>query len=101
MFTRSLPLIAGPAQALPASVFASRRSRLLELVGDGVAVIPAAPELLRSRDTEVLYRQASDFYYLTGFPEPDAVAVITPHDPKSRLTLFVRPRAPEKEAWSG
>jgi Xaa-Pro aminopeptidase len=101
MYTRTLPLIAGPAPALPASVFADRRSRLLELIGDGVAVLPAAPELLKSRDTDVLYRQASDFFYLTGFPEPDAVAVVTPHDAKSRLTLFVRPRAPEQEAWTG
>jgi Xaa-Pro aminopeptidase len=81
--------------------FHRRRERLLEEIGDGVAVIPAGPELLRSRDTDVPFRQDSDFFYLTGFPEAGAVAVLTPHDPERRFTLFVRPRDPERETWSG
>jgi Xaa-Pro aminopeptidase len=89
------------SQSFSPEVFRERRERLLRRIGDGIAVLPAAPELFRSRDTEVPYRQDSDFYYLTGFGEPEAVAVLTPHDPEHRFTLFVRPRDPEREAWNG
>src|SRR5690606_17049636 len=91
----------GPPPSLDASVFAARRERLLGLIGAGVAVVPAAPELFKSRDTEVVYRPSSDLYYLSGIEEPDAVGVFTPHDPEHRFTLFVRPRDPERERWSG
>lgn len=80
--------------------YRTRRERLIEQMGDGVAVFCSAPELVKSRDTEIHYRQNSELYYLTGFPEP-AVAVLTPHDPGHRFTLFVRPRDPEKETWNG
>ena len=86
---------------LPPETFRARRERFLERSGGAVAVLCAAPELHLSRDTEVRYRQDSDFHYLTGFPEPGAVAVLTPHDPERRFTLFVRPRDPEREAWNG
>jgi Xaa-Pro aminopeptidase len=66
-----------------------------------VAVIGAAPELVRSRDAEVPYRPNPDLFYLTGLAEPEAVAVLTPHDPAQRFTLFVRPRDPEREVWNG
>jgi Xaa-Pro aminopeptidase len=66
-----------------------------------VVVVGAAPELVRSRDAEVKYRPSPDLYYLTGLSEPAAVAVLTPHDPSARFTLFVRPRDPEREAWNG
>jgi Xaa-Pro aminopeptidase len=89
------------AQAIGPEDFRRRRERFLEQVGGGVAVLAAAPELVKSRDTEVPYRQDSDFFYLTGFLEPGAVAVLTPHDPEHRFTLFVRPRDPERETWSG
>jgi Xaa-Pro aminopeptidase len=85
---------------MPGDVHARRRERFLAEIGDGVAVLCSAPELIKSRDTEVLYRQDSDFFYLTGFREP-GVAVFTPHDPEHRFTLFVRPRDPEKETWNG
>ena len=81
--------------------FRRRRERFLDAIGEGVAVLTAAPELLKSRDTEVRYRQNSDFFYLTGLTEPGAVAVLTPHDPEHRFTLFVRPRDPERETWTG
>jgi Xaa-Pro aminopeptidase len=81
--------------------FRARRERYLEHAGDAVTVLAAAPEKFKSRDTEVRFRQDSDFFYLTGFPEPEAVAVLTPHDPERRFTLFVRPRDPEREAWNG
>lgn len=101
MLSRSLHRSVGPAPDFPGEVHASRRARLLERIGGGVAIIPAGPELLKSRDTEVRFRQSSDLHYLTGFPEPDAVAVLTPHDAASTFTLFLRPRDAAREAWSG
>ena len=80
--------------------FRRRRERFLEAIGDGVAVLCSAPELIKTRDTEIRYRQDSDFFYLTGFAEP-GVAVLTPHDGEHRFTLFVRPRDPERETWNG
>lgn len=79
----------------------ARRERFLERLGAAVAIIPAAAPLVRSRGGELRFRQDADFHYLTGFPEPDAVAVLTPHDPEHRFTLFVRPRDPEREGWDG
>jgi Xaa-Pro aminopeptidase len=67
---------------------------------NAVAVIPAAREVMRSNDTEYRFRQDSDFYYLTGFNEPEAVAVVAPSR-EERFTLFVRPRDREKETWTG
>jgi len=87
--------------ALPPVDYAARRERVLGRMGNGVMVIPAAPELVRGRDGEVRYRPDPSLYYLPGFTEPGAVAVLTPHDPSHRLTLFVRPRDPEREAWDG
>ena len=74
----------------------------IEQIGkDAVAVIPAAHEVTRSYDTEFKFHQDPDFFYLTGFPEPDAVAVIDPSNKKNPYTLFVRPRDPEMETWYG
>ncbi|HEY6629308.1 MAG TPA: aminopeptidase P N-terminal domain-containing protein, partial [Acidimicrobiia bacterium] len=82
--------------------FAARRRRLGEIVGvDGIAVIPAAVEVTRSYDTSFDFHQDPDFLYLTGFPEPEAVAVITPGHSDGDYTLFVRARDPEMEAWNG
>jgi Xaa-Pro aminopeptidase len=67
---------------------------------DSVAIIPGAREATRSNDTQYRFRQDSDFLYLTGFEEPDSIAVIqASKDPK--YTLFVRPRDPEREIWDG
>ena len=68
---------------------------------NSIAIIPAAHEQTRSYDTEFKFRQDSDFWYLTGFPEPDAIAVIDPENKKSPYTLYVRPRDPEMETWFG
>jgi len=68
---------------------------------NSVAVIPAAHEVTRSYDTEFKFQQDPDFYYLTGFPEPDAIAVIDPKNKKSPYTLYVRPRDPLMETWYG
>jgi Xaa-Pro aminopeptidase len=65
-----------------------------------VAIIPAAHEATRSNDTQYRFRQDSDFYYLTGFEEPEAIAVVAPGR-EQKYTLFVRPRDPEQEIWVG
>ena len=65
-----------------------------------VAIIPGAHDTRRSNDTHYRFRQDSDFFYLTGFEEPDALAVIKPETDKT-YTLFVRPRDPEREIWDG
>ena len=82
-------------------MFEARRKRFMEAMGRGVAVIPAAPMRTRSNDTEYRYRQNSDFYYLTGFNEPESVAVISTIHPEHKFVLFVRPRDKEKEIWNG
>lgn len=67
---------------------------------NSVAIIPSAREATRSNDTNYRFRQDSDFLYLTGFDEPESIAVVKPsQDPK--YTLFVRPRDPEREIWDG
>ncbi len=68
---------------------------------NSIAIIPAAHEQTRSYDTEFKFRQDSDFWYLTGFPEPDAIAVIDPQNKKAPYTLYVRPRDLEMETWFG
>lgn len=68
---------------------------------DSIAIVPSAREIYRSNDSNFRFRQDSDFYYLTGFDEPEAVAVIKPADKEHPYTLFVRPRDPEKEVWDG
>ena len=65
-----------------------------------VAIIPGAHDTTRSNDTHYRFRQDSDFFYLTGFEEPDAIAAIKPGSDK-QYTLFVRPRDPEREIWDG
>ncbi len=67
---------------------------------NSIAIIPAAHEVTRSYDSEFKFRQDSDFWYLTGFPEPDAIAVIDPSS-KKPFTLYVRPRDPMMETWYG
>jgi Xaa-Pro aminopeptidase len=68
---------------------------------DCVAIISSARETTRSNDTHYRFRQDSDFYYLTGFEEPEAIAVIAPGHKEHPYMLFVRPRDPEREIWDG
>ncbi|HXH01742.1 MAG TPA: Xaa-Pro aminopeptidase [Candidatus Competibacteraceae bacterium] len=90
-----------PVAILPAEEYAVRRRTLLERLGaDAVALVPAAGETLRNRDTHHPFRQDSDFQYLTGFPEPDALAVLAP-GAEAEYELFVRERNPEMETWNG
>lgn len=72
-----------------------------EIGENAVAIIPAAHEVTRSYDTEFKFHQDPSFNYLTGFPEPDAIAVIDPSSKKNKYTLFVRPRDPLMETWYG
>lgn len=84
-----------------AEVYARRRARVLEALGaDGVMVLPAATELRAGRNLELRYRPDPDLYYLTGYPEPEAVLVLAPGS-DAPYTLFVRPRDPAMEQWTG
>ncbi|MFO7699581.1 MAG: aminopeptidase P N-terminal domain-containing protein, partial [Acidimicrobiia bacterium] len=80
--------------------FTSRRRQFLDRLGDTIAIVPAGREQTRNDDVGHAFRQDSDFFFLTGFTEPDAVAVFDPRS-DSPYTLFVRPRDPEMEAWNG
>lgn len=82
--------------------YTEHRHRLAEIVGgDGIAIIPAAAEVIRNHDVHHPFRQDSAFWYLTGFCEPDAVAVVAPGSEEGEFTLFVRPRDPSQEVWTG
>src|SRR4051812_9969722 len=81
--------------------FKERRDRVLAAIHPGVLVVPSAPVAIRNNDVEHEYRQDSDFYYLTGFDEPDSVLVLSSQHPEHRVALFVRPRDPEREIWDG
>ena len=82
--------------------YAARRARLMQAMGpDGIAIVPAAREVVRNRDVHFRFRQDSDFSYLTGFPEPEAVAVLVPGRPEGEYLLFVRPRDATREIWDG
>jgi Xaa-Pro aminopeptidase len=80
--------------------YAKRRAAVLDSMGaSAVAVLPSAPVHLRNNDVEHEYRQDSDFFYLTGFDEPESVLVLDTQERKT--TLFVRPRDREREVWDG
>jgi Xaa-Pro aminopeptidase len=81
--------------------FAERRLRFAAAIGDAIAIVPGAQEARRNGDVSYEFRQNSDFHFLTGFDEPDAVAVINPAAAKERYVLFVRPRDREMEIWTG
>jgi Xaa-Pro aminopeptidase len=78
-----------------------RREEILAKIEGGVAVIPGASEVKRNGDVQFPFRQDSDLHYLTGFTEPDAIAVLSRVHPEHRFVLFVRPRDKEKEVWDG
>ncbi|MEZ5615674.1 MAG: aminopeptidase P N-terminal domain-containing protein [Rhodocyclaceae bacterium] len=80
--------------------FVDRRARLLKAMGRGIAVIPTAPERVRNRDSHYPYRHDSYFYYLSGFPEPEACLVLVAGD-APRSLLFCREKDPEREVWDG
>jgi len=81
--------------------FAARRAAFMEQLGDTIAIIPAGKLQVRNDDVDHAFRQNSDFFFLTGFAEPDSIAVFDPAHESDQYTLFVRPRDPELEAWNG
>src|SRR6267142_3562318 len=81
--------------------FKQRRDRFMQNIGRGMAIFPAAPSPIRNGDVEHEYRQDTDFYYLTGFEEPNAVAVLAPDNPEHKFVLFVQPKEREREVWTG
>ena len=87
--------------AFEATPFRERRQQLAESLRDGLAIIPGAPAVGRDQDGYDRFRQRSDFFFLTGFDEPDAVAVLNPSGAQERFVLFVRPRDREMEIWNG
>ncbi|NJO42625.1 MAG: M24 family metallopeptidase [Cyanobacteria bacterium CRU_2_1] len=81
--------------------YSQRREALMAKIGKGSAVFRSAPMAVMHNDVEYTFRQDSDFYYLTGFNEPEAVAVLAPHHEEHRFVLFVQPKDLEKETWAG
>ncbi len=73
----------------------------MEKIGTGTAIFRSAPTAVMHNDVEYNFRQDSDFFYLTGFDEADAVAVFAPHHEEHKFVLFVQPKDPEKETWHG
>ncbi len=83
------------------SEYYQRRQAVLETIGQGTAIFCSAPTAVMHNDVDHLFRQDSDFFYLTGFNEPDAVAMLTPSHEKHKFVLFVRPKDKDAETWSG
>ena len=81
--------------------YLQRREKLMSKIGNGTAIFRSAPMAVMHNDVEYVFRQDSDFYYLTGFNEPEAVAVLAPHHEEHRFVLFVQPKDIEKETWTG
>ncbi len=82
------------------SIYRNRRDAVAEKLGEAIAIVPAAIHRIRNNDAEYEFRQNSDFYYLTGFTEPEAVLIIAPGH-EQRDTLFLRRRDREMEIWTG
>ena len=78
-----------------------RREEFLRRISGGAGIFPSAPTAIRNGDVDHEYRQDTDLYYLTGFEEPGAVAVLAPGHPEHRFVLFVQPRDPDREIWTG
>jgi Xaa-Pro aminopeptidase len=82
--------------------FAKRRQQLMEIMGpNSIAILPNAEVSSRNRDVDYPYRSDSNFYYLSGFDEPESVIVIVPGRPHGEYLLFCRERKLEKEIWDG
>ncbi|MDP4547447.1 Xaa-Pro aminopeptidase [Marinobacter sp. MDS2] len=90
------------AVSISTKEFAERRRKLMGLMApDSIAILPAAPERVRNRDVLHPFRQDSDFQYLTGFGEPEAVLALIPGREHGEAVLFCKERNPEKELWDG
>lgn len=90
-----------PSTELPVSEFITRRERFFaDMPENSIAFFPAAIELTRSNDTEYTFCQNKNFYYLTGFPEPDALLILIKEN-TNRVVLFSRPKNALQEVWQG
>ncbi|NEQ32823.1 MAG: M24 family metallopeptidase, partial [Leptolyngbya sp. SIO4C5] len=81
--------------------YSQRRTDLMAQIGTATAIFRSAPMAVMHNDVEYPFRQESDFFYLTGFNEPEAVAVLAPHHEEHRFVLFVQPKDLAKETWTG
>jgi len=80
----------------------ARRKRLMDMIGsDSIAILPTASVYIRNRDVEFPFRPDSDFFYLTEYPEPEAVAVLIPDRAEGEYILFCRDSDEEMETWHG
>ena len=86
-------------------IYRSRRDAVLKTMrdhaGGGVALVPTAPEVPRNRDSYFPFRHDSYFYYLSGFPEPEAVVALIAGPDGDRHVLFCREKNAEREVWDG
>ena len=83
------------------TIYKNRRNKVLEQMQEGVSIVPSGRMQMRSNDTEFPFRQESNFYYLTGFNEPDCLLLLCKNRGESRSILFLRERDPEMEMWVG
>ncbi len=83
------------------TVYSQRRQAVMAEIPHSTAIFASAPMALMHHDVEHVFRQDSDFYYLTGFDEPGAVLILAPHHDEHQVILFVRPKDKAKETWSG
>src|SRR5262245_42097091 len=91
-----------PVPSAPEDIFAERRRRLMERLGnEAAALFVSTPTSTRSNDTEYDYRPSSDLWYLTGFEEPGAAVLLLPGHAESPYVLFLRKRDRDREIWDG
>ena len=82
--------------------YQTRRQQIMRMIEDhSIIIIPSAPLRNRSRDIAYRFRQDSDFYYLTGFNEPNSLLVLVPGRPEGEFILFCQERDKIKEQWEG
>lgn len=82
-------------------IHVERRARFMAAIEGGAALVVSHPEMIRNNDTLHEYRASSDLYYLSGFEEPEAALLLVPGHEEHRFVMFVRPRDPEREVWTG
>jgi Xaa-Pro aminopeptidase len=95
-------LSAQEVELVSTDLFAGHRQAFMDQMDGGMALFTGQPQIPRNDDADYPYRQDSDFYYLTGFEEPGAAAILVPEATDgARFVLFVRPRDPLRETWDG
>lgn len=94
-------MTADTTDIIGSKIYHRRRQDLMDFMRDGIAIIPTAPQQLRNSDVLFPFRPDSDFYYLTHFPEPEAVAVLAPNRSEGEFLLFCREKDATKEIWDG